>query len=361
MNNKQPIQNIIVFTNTLAKGGAELQAVHLSLILQEKYKVYLLVFYGNQIHSELVDKLKGSEVEIIYLSGRKLKNAFDFIRIIRKYQIDAVYSFLATTNMYTAFIGKLCGLKYLIGGFRSSRYTGQKLMIQRFAHNHCMRISIANSYAAKEFLSEHGLQTEKLKVIHNVFVPPDAMEEKKENSIPLIVSVGRFVPEKDYDTALQSIQILKNKNLPFQYRIIGYGILEHEIRNKIKDLDLEDCVQILINPTNIAGYLDNSDIFLQTSLFEGTSNAILEAMYAQLPIVATNVGDNSYMVKDNGFLCEVKQVEKIAEKLEVLIKDTDLRQSMGKKSRQIVIGQFDMETFKKKHFQLLNELQQQHD
>lgn len=51
--------------------------------------------------------------------------------------------------------------------------------------------------------------------------------------------------------------------------------------------------------------LDKADIYLSTSLFEGTSNSIMEAMNADLPIVATNVGDNGLLVKNeiNGFLC----------------------------------------------------------
>lgn len=356
----KPINNILIFTNTLEKGGAEVQALALSNVLQEQYKVYVVVFYGKQIHPELLASARRAHIELIFLSGNKLKNVFDLIGVIRKYHIDCIYSFLATTNVYAGIIGKLCRVPYLLGGIRSSRYKGMKMYVQRWVHNHCMTLSISNNYNGKDFLVKAGFQADKIQVIHNAFVPKDTSLTQSPHELPIIVSVGRFVPEKDYATALKAIHALRlqHPELSFRYRIIGYGPLENEVRQHIKALQLEDITEVLINPLNIDQYLFDSDIFLQTSLFEGTSNAILEAMYAQLPIVATKVGDNEYMVNaENGFLCEVKQSKDLAEKLGVLLQDTALRQRMGEKSREIVCNRFSVNAFKEKNLQLLERIQ----
>lgn len=351
------INNIIVFINTLEKGGAELQAIELSKVLQEKYTVFLVVFYGNMIHSELLARLGNTNVHLIRFSGNKIKVIFELLKLIKKQNIDCIYSFLATTNVYGAFIGKLAGVTYRIGGFRSSRYSGNKLLIQKFIHNSMLTLSVANNFSAKEFLSNHGFKNEKIKVIHNVFLPSKIETDSVDKQTSTIISVGRFVPEKDYETALRAMHRLKEKGLDFKYQIIGYGMLEQEIRNQIHAFGLDDCVQVLINPTNIAAYLAKADVFLQTSLFEGTSNAILEAMYAQLPIVATKVGDNHYMVtQENGFLTEVKDYEVIAEKLILLLQDNVLRERMGEKSREIVGKEFSLDAFRKRHFELLDSL-----
>ncbi len=354
------INNILIFTNTLEKGGAEVQALALSNVLQEQYKVYVVVFYGKQIHPELLASARRAHIELIFLSGNKIRNIFDLIAIIQKYHIDCIYSFLATTNVYAGIIGKLCRVPYLLGGIRSSRYKGMKMYVQRWVHNHCMTLSISNNYNGKDFLAKAGFKVDKIQVIHNAFVPKDTSLIKSLHEIPLIVSVGRFVPEKDYITALEAIHSLRlqHPELSFLYHIIGYGPLENKISQHIKTMELEDITEVLINPLNIDQYLFASDIFLQTSLFEGTSNAILEAMYAQLPIVATEVGDNKYMVSsENGFLCEVKQINELAEKLGVLLQDTALRQRMGEKSKEIVCNRFSVENFKQQHLQLLHHIQ----
>lgn len=360
---KRAIKNILVFINSLEKGGAELQAVELANALKDAYNVYLAVFYGSNLHPELIQKLDKEKVKLLCFSGKKWKVVFELRKTLKKYKIDCIYSFLATTNVYTGIIGKACNIPYLIGGIRNSHYSGLKYHIQKYLHNHIFTLSVSNNYYGATVLINKGFKKEKFKVIHNAFVPKVTGLSKTYNTIPIIISVARFVIQKDYFTALKAIHNIRINNpaLTFRYRIIGYGPLENEIRQQIKTMQLEDITEVLINPLNIDQYLFSSDIFLQTSLFEGTSNAILEAMYAKLPIVATKVGDNEYMVSpENGFLSEVKQSKQLAEKMGILLKDKNLRQGMGEKSREIVCGRFTVETFKQKHLQLLNELQQQY-
>ena len=85
------------------------------------------------------------------------------------------------------------------------------------------------------------------------------------------------------------------------------------------------------NPSNLDEYLSKSDIYLSTSLFEGLSNSIMEAMAYSLPIIATDVGDNNYLVQDgyNGFVTNVKDVDEIAKKLLSLVIDKEKRLKMG--------------------------------
>ena len=96
---------------------------------------------------------------------------------------------------------------------------------------------------------------------------------------------------------------------------IGFGKLEQEIRRWVKEEGITDITNILINPDDISGYLSKADIYLSTSLFEGTSNSIMEGMNADLPIIATNVGDNAYLVEEgkNGHLTEKKDIDALIE------------------------------------------------
>ena len=128
---------------------------------------------------------------------------------------------------------------------------------------------------------------------------------------------------------MHSFKLLKEKfkAQKFKYLIIGYGPLENEIRSLADELNIADDLEILINPPDIPDILRESDIFLSTSLFEGVSNAIMEAMVAGLPIVATEVGDNKYLIKNsfNGYLVPCKNLGLLVQKLGYLCESDEKR------------------------------------
>ncbi len=116
---------------------------------------------------------------------------------------------------------------------------------------------------------------------------------------------------------------------------------------------------MIINPSNISNILADCDIYLSTSLFEGLSNSIMEAMVAGLPIVATDVGDNKYLVKDgfNGFLVPCKDVNGIVEKLELLSESADMRDNFGNNSRILIKNKFSQGKLLENYLNLLSEFQ----
>ena len=94
---------------------------------------------------------------------------------------------------------------------------------------------------------------------------------------------------------------------------------------------MSNYTQILIAPDNVQEILKSADIYLSTSLFEGTSNSIMEAMNWSIPVVATNVGDNNQLIKDswNGYLISIGDYKKLSEHLLKLLHDDKLRIEMG--------------------------------
>jgi glycosyltransferase involved in cell wall biosynthesis len=103
------------------------------------------------------------------------------------------------------------------------------------------------------------------------------------------ISVANFVPYKDYYTVLKALAQLKYK-FPFYYFILGEGPMRKEIVNTVKNFDLENQIFLIGNTENVSDYLFASDIMIHSSRGEGISNAILEGMYAGLPVIASNVG-----------------------------------------------------------------------
>lgn len=349
--------NIFILTNTLKTGGAEKQSIYLYNALKGLYNVWLVVYYGNQLDRRMIDLLADkTDNNILYLNGFHIKKLLFLYRLFRKYPDSVCISYLATTNAINAIIGRLAGVSIRIGGIRSSEFHWIKKIIQRYFHNYLLNHTVFNNHQGLKKLSGSDFNPLKASVIHNAIDFPEVI--KIENNRLTIISVGRFVESKDYNTSLKVLKRIINSIPSIKYLIIGQGKLESEIGGTIKELGLADNTEIIINPENINQYYIRSDIYLSTSLFEGLSNSIMEAMSFALPVVATDVGDNRFLIKDGetGYLTKIKDVETIASKLELLINDAELRKTMGEKGRQHLTENFSIEKFTQHYVGLIEKL-----
>lgn len=166
-----------------------------------------------------------------------------------------------------------------------------------------------------------------------------------KNATIRILSVGRLVWEKGYVYGLESLSILKNNGAEFQYFIAGDGIDENLIRYHIQRLNLNEnvCLLGLVPKKKIQELMSQSDIFFQSSLIESLPNSVIEASLAGLPIVSSNAGGVSEVVKNNesGFISEICKPEAYADSLEKLILDKELRLKMGKRGKEIAFEKFN--------------------
>jgi glycosyltransferase involved in cell wall biosynthesis len=146
-----------------------------------------------------------------------------------------------------------------------------------------------------------------------------------------------LIEQKGLTHLLDVIHILKKRHNNFVIVIAGEGRLRNELEEKSKRLGLEDTVFFL-------GWLGNAaskilpviDIFIQSSLWEAMSMVLLEAMAAGRPIVTTNVGENSHVIDsgENGFVVGPGDVHAMAEALEKLILNEELRARFGLRAKQ---------------------------
>jgi glycosyltransferase involved in cell wall biosynthesis len=179
---------------------------------------------------------------------------------------------------------------------------------------------------------------------------------REDKPIKHIVTTGRFVPQKDYLTMIKTLAKLKAMRHDFVMDIIGYGVEEANIRNWIREYDVEDITNIYIKPDNVQDIVRDADIYLSTSLFEGTSNSIMEALNWSIPVVATDVGDNSYMITDgvNGMLHSIGDAEGMAHSIAYLLDNLDVRNKYGIMSHRILQDRYSLETFEKSYLNLLD-------
>lgn len=297
-----------------------------------------------------------SHISVCTFSGNIFSRYRSFIDYLRENQISDVFSYLTAANLFAALAGRQLGINTYTG-LRNSQLPFVKRIIDRFLANHMATLAIANCYTGKESFIKQGFDKDKIAVIPNCFenITHTAMSRPEKDTIE-IITVGRFVEQKDYKTAIRAIADLHSRTKNIIYHIVGYGKLEPEIRKWLMEYGIEDITQIHINPDNISQLLENSDIYLSTSLFEGTSNSILEAMNAALPIVATNVGDNAKLVENhiNGFLCSIKNTSGLSESLELLVRSHTLRLQMGKAGKKKLEHHYSMQQLRDNYIKILH-------
>lgn len=354
-----------ILTNTLKSGGAEKQSLLLANALRPEFETLLIVYYGSEYDEKFREYVLNNSINVLWLNGSHVSKLVKLYQLFRKNKNSVVFSYLATTNLINGIIGWLSGIKLKIGGIRNEKLSPKKFFIQKFLHNYLLDCTVFNNYKGRESLGSRGFRLDRAKVIHNCIETslPYLKPVQNEKEI-VIASLGRFVEQKDYFTALDAIAILKeqlnhlNSEISIRYHIGGYGVLEDEIRKYITQKGLEQVVNITINPSDISGFLSNAQVFLSTSLFEGLSNSIMEALLYSLPVIATNVGDNEYLVVpgQTGFLAATGDAPAIADALLQLVLGKTLREEMGEKAQSHIRENFSVESFKQKHIHLIQQL-----
>ncbi len=132
-----------------------------------------------------------------------------------------------------------------------------------------------------------------VKVIHNLIKDQDILEKAKaEAKMPdgfNIVSVGRLHPQKAYDRLVRIHKKLIDDGYKFHTTVVGGGDLEENIREQIKDLNVEDSFHLAGNQTNPYPYVRKSDLFVLSSLYEGLPTVVYESLILKKPVVTTSV------------------------------------------------------------------------
>lgn len=349
--------NIVVFVKNLTSGGAEKQSVLLAKVLVDDYMVHYIIFNADKVHEKYMEMLHETpNIRIVSFRGSHFKRYKDFVGYLKTNDIKCIFSYLTAANIYACLAAKNLGIK-VFTGLRNSELPFGKLIIERWLTNRWSYMSVANCFSGKENFVRKGFHADKIKVIPNCFEyisPYSTVSECKGTGI---ITVGRFVPQKDYETAIRTIAEVRKNTKDISFHIVGYGMLEEAIRKWIREYGIEDITTIHINPDNIPELLADADVYLSTSLFEGTSNSIMEAMNANLPIVATNVGDNAFLIKEgeNGLLTDVRSVSQLANALCLLLNNRELRMGMGQSGKQRLKDYYSVETFRKAYMKLIEE------
>ena len=142
---------------------------------------------------------------------------------------------------------------------------------------------ITNSKIASKSLKE--LTSSK---VHTIYSPGFIKLNKKKiklNNIKKILTVGRLSREKDYETIIKAVNLIKHKN--FILEIIGDGNQKNKLKNLIKKLKLDNKVFLRGYKKNPNIFFKRADLYINSSFFEGFPNSVIEAISYNLPVICT--------------------------------------------------------------------------
>jgi glycosyltransferase involved in cell wall biosynthesis len=225
------------------------------------------------------------------------------------------------------------------------------------------------SYATKKELTSSGISPHTISVVHNAIDPAEwsplevrpVLREKEllNSNFPVVGYVGRITPEKDLHTWLHSAALVVQEFPQASFIIVGDGkdnTLINHLQQLSSTLDIANHVSFLGYQKDLRSFYANFDLFLLTSVTEGLSNSLLEAMAMQLPTVVTQVGGNEELVINGqtGFMLPSGDVHGIAQAIIRLAQNEQLRRNMGRAGRKRIEREFSF-THRIQHIENLYE------
>lgn len=226
---------------------------------------------------------------------------------------------------------------------------------------------IAISGAIATEIQQMGVPREKIVIIHNGLdsgkfsTPREAREVKRELELdPLrqtITMIARLHPVKGHEYFLRAARKVIDAGIKVQFLIIGEGKERRRLEQQVRELGLAEVVRIPGYYSPVEDIYGVSDILCVPSVMEGLGLVVLEAMYFNVPVVASNTGGIPEIINDraDGLLVEPRDYEGLAQAIMNILADPDLAIRLTTNAREKV-NQFTLENMADKVEQVYDEV-----
>lgn len=363
---------IYCFLASVAKGGMERQMIIImEQLVARGYDVTLVTFsprkdmysYSGKIH----------RVNLASKSGGKLRSFLNIRKFFKKVVTsnDVIISFGTAINVI-ALVATLGLKRHIIVGERN--LTIKETKWDKLSYMLYKRVDaiVPNSYSQETFLKKRlPMMAYKITAITNYtdvnkFRP---MPELLNQESKVIIGVfARILPQKNtlgFVHALKQVVDCGYKG----FKVVWYGekasmdgvvdTYKESVLQLIQVLNLQDYIELHPSVTNVAEKINYCDVFCLPSFREGFSNAISEAICCGKAVLASDVSDNSIMVKEgkNGFLFNPSSEKSMADAImRFLDLSKEEMEAMGNYSFKHSRTLFNLETFTDKYVEIINKI-----
>lgn len=356
------MKKILCFTDSLGSGGAQRQLVGLAIMLKERgYNVSVVLYHDIPFYTDVLIR-NNIQIEIIKTGSNPIKRILKFRKYFKSKNANWVIAYQETPSLVAA-VCRLFGCNYRL--IVSERNTTQSMGVNERVRFFLYRFAdfiVPNSYSQKIFLeNKYPWMKNKIKVITNFVDSSEFYPIKRSYSkVPKILVVASASQSKNLHGYIEACSILKKRNVLFTTEWYGLTDVITEYQKEafklINELGLEPIFKLLPKTINIATKYREVDYFCLPSFYEGTPNALCEAIATGLPIACSNVCDNGYYVKsgENGVLFNPCYPWDMADKIQNLISMDDVTyQSYCASSIQIAHVKLAEDVFINKYLEIL--------
>ena len=354
--------NILHFIASLEVGGLERMVLGLAgLQTRRGHSVTIGCLLGE---GRLAAQARAAGIQVFHCdkrAGPELRSIMIIRRALRAARAEVLHTHNAVPHYYATAAALGLGLRRIISTRHNMGvqvYSARREALYKLA----MRwtdsgVSVCQA-AHKKFVADRVISAEKARTIVNgidldQFAPREPaarlqilhMLDLPESAV-VVTSVGRLSDVKNPAMMLQAIKSVRIRGIDVALLMIGDGPLRASLESLAAELGIFDVVRFLGIRDDVADLLKGSDVYLQSSLTEGYSMALVEASSAQLPILATDVGGNAEIVQNGqtGWLVASGDVAAMADALEKLARDANARLRLGAAARDWAVRAGSLDT-----------------
>ena len=317
------------------------------------YAVMVITNKKSELYHKLEDQ-NGIVLEQVRISNFSFLNPFKIFHIrnlLKKQDISTLFLGLSTDVKLGGLAAKFAGIKNIIYR-RGAAVPIKNSLLNRFLFRSVLTGIITNSREIKNKIFQNNpriIDERNVHIIYNGIDPqlwsnPETfMREDKNRKSLILGNAGRLVEQKGQEYLIHIAKQLKEMNVDFILYIAGSGQLEKSLKQSCIRNKLEKEIVFLDFVDNMQDFLAGLDIYLSTSLHEGSSHVIIEAMAAEKPVVAFDVSSMPELVNNNetGYLIPFADTQLFAEKIVHLNNNMMELENFGANARKQVEKKFD--------------------
>ena len=356
---------IAQFIDTEAIGGAETVLLRLSKALKDAGHEVVLLHFKNE---ELASRLESLGIPTVPLPHLRLYKsiwtlpffALLFRRLVRRYKFDVLHSHLFGPVSAAGLAFFAARWIRVIGTLHDTYIIAERpkraILMRMAAMGGCKLVTVAKSMQL--YISKRSKIDERdIAVVYNgvEVTLPETEGQKQglrahlglaENDY-VFCCVARLVSLKGHDILLKAFSQLKGKN-GAHLILVGEGECHAALKELTISLDISQNVHFLGERKDVPQILSVCNCFVLASHTEGLSCSIVEAMFASLPVIASDVGGNHELIAHgiSGFLFEDANISQLSELLQEMLNNQASSKSMGEKGFQVAAEKFTLSKMK---------------
>lgn len=281
-------------------------------------------------------------------------------RLIEARQIDLVHAHDYKTDILALLLAKATGVAALstVHGWtghstreRLCYYPVDKKVLSRFS-----RLIAVSSEIGRE-LTRYGAEPSRITTVLNGIDPRQFRRDPSRvpaarAALGLVAddiaigAVGRLEPQKRFDLLLEAFAVVHARRPNTRLFIVGDGSQRNWLSQQIQALRLTKSCTLVGHASDVRPSHHAFDLFVQSSEYEGTPNAVLEAMALETPIVATDAGGTAELVQDgvHGRILPIGRVDRLIHAMQEALADSNAARKMADRARLRVEGELSFES-----------------